>query len=161
MPAIKDKKILASLMQRMYWIESQMEQLGTWEGRIELMDENLEALEVLSHDSDLHGSIMEKWLIRANIEVPVSIPKGLPSHIFDFAGLSAPEIFKSIDKYEVLAMNAYKDMINADTAVITELFPGQNDREEFMKDLERLIRDEEKHSNICKSQVKGFAKVMY
>jgi len=60
MPVIKDKKILASLLQRMYWIESEMEQLGTWEARIEMMEENLEALEVLSHDSDLHGSIVEK-----------------------------------------------------------------------------------------------------
>lgn len=161
MPVIKDKKILAALMQRMYWLEAEMEQLGTWEARIEMMEENLEALEILSHDSDLHGSIMEKWLIRANIEVPVSMPKGLPKHIFEFEGLSAPEIFRSIDKYEVLAMNAYKDMMNADTDIIKELLPGQTDREEFIKDLERLIRDEEKHSNICKNQVKGFAKVMY
>ncbi|WP_256622777.1 hypothetical protein [Methanolobus chelungpuianus] len=36
-----------------------------------------------------------------------------------------------------------------------------NDRAEFTKDLEGLIRDEEKHANICKKQVQGFAKVMY
>ncbi|MCQ6962912.1 hypothetical protein [Methanolobus chelungpuianus] len=52
-----------------------MEQLDTREGRIELMDENLEALEILSHDSDFHGSLMEKWLIRANMEVSMNIPK--------------------------------------------------------------------------------------
>lgn len=161
MPAIKDKKILASLMQRMYWLESEMEQLGTWEARIEMMDENLEALEILSHDSDLHGSIVEKWLIKANIEVPKTIPKGLPNHIFDFDGLSAPEMFSSIKKYEILALNAYKDMMNADAAVIEELLPDVNDRAEFTKDLEGLIRDEEKHANICKKQVQGFAKVMY
>jgi hypothetical protein len=43
MPVIKEKKALVSLLQRMYWIESEMEQLGTWEARIEMMDENLEA----------------------------------------------------------------------------------------------------------------------
>jgi hypothetical protein len=161
MPVIKDKKVLASLLQRMFWIESEMEQLGTWEARIEMMEENLEALEVLSHDSDLHGSIVEKWLKKANLEVPQTAPKGLPTHIFDFDGLSAPEMFGSIQKYEILAMNAYKDIRNAEAAVVEELLPDQKDRAEFMQDMERLIKDEEKHTNICKKQTQGFAKVMY
>jgi hypothetical protein len=161
MPVIKEKKVLVSLLQRMYWIESEMEQLGTWEARIEMMDENLEALEVLSHDSDLHGSIVEKWLRKANLEVPQTVPKGLPTHIFDFDGLSAPEMFGSIQKYEILAMNAYKDIRNAETAVVEELLPDQKDRTEFMQDMDRLIKDEEKHTNICKKQTQGFAKVMY
>jgi hypothetical protein len=161
MPVIKEKKVLVSLLQRMYWIESEMEQLGTWEARIEMMDENLEALEVLSHDSDLHGSIVEKWLKKANLEVPQTVPKGLPAHIFDFDGLSAPEMFGSIQKYEILAMNAYKDIRNAEAAVVEELLPDQKDRTEFMQDMDRLIKDEEKHTNICKKQTQGFAKVMY
>jgi hypothetical protein len=145
----------------MYWIESEMEQLGTWEARIEMMDESLEALEILSHDSDLHGSIVEKWLIKAKIEVPRTVPKGLPAHIFNFEGLSAPEMFISIKKYEILAMNAYKDIMNADAPVIEELLPDPSDRKEFMSDLQKLIRDEEKHASICNKQAQGFAKVMY
>jgi hypothetical protein len=161
MPVIKEKKVLVSLLQRMYWIESEMEQLGTWEARIEMMDENLEALEILSHDSDLHGSIVEKWLVKANIEIPKTVPKGLPTHVFNFEGLSAPEMFISIRKYEVLAMNAYKDMMNAESSVIEELLPDPIDRREFINDLQKLIRDEEKHASICNKQALGFAKVMY
>ncbi|AFV24819.1 hypothetical protein Mpsy_2616 [Methanolobus psychrophilus R15] len=161
MPIIKDKKILVSLLQRMFWIESEMEQLGTWKARIEMMEENLEALELLSHDSDIHGSIVEKWLKKANLEVPQTVPNGLPPHIFDFDGLSAPEMFGNIQKYEILAMNAYKDIRNTEAAVVEELLPDQEDRTEFMQDMDRLIKDEEKHTNICKKQTQGFAKVMY
>lgn len=160
MPIIKDKQNLATLMQRMYWVESEMEQMGTWEARIELMDEHFDALEILSHDSDMHGTIMEKWMRKANIDVPVTIPKGLPKHILDFNGLTAPEIFEKIRKYETLALNSYKSMRKTDPSVLEELLPDENDRAEFMKDIERLIRDEEKHTNICNRHVRGFAKIM-
>ncbi|MBN2110695.1 MAG: hypothetical protein JW705_06365 [Methanosarcinaceae archaeon] len=161
MPAIENKEVLISLMQKMYWIEAEMEQMNTWEARIEMMDENLEALEILSHDSERHGSIVEKWLRKANIEVPETIPKGLPKHIFDFEGLSSPEIFSRIIKYEILAMNAYKDMLNTDPGIIRALFGNENDRKEFLQDLEQLIKDEEKHTNICKKQIGGYLKIKY
>lgn len=161
MPTIKDKEVLISLMQKMYWLELEMEQMGTWEGRLEMMDENLEALEILSHDSDKHGSIVKRWLTNANIEIPEEAPKGLPRHIFDFEGLSSPEIFSRIIKYEVLAMNAYKDMKNTEPGIIEALFENENDRMEFLEDLEQLIKDEEKHANICKKQIGGYLKVKY
>jgi len=37
MAVIKDRSALTSLLKRMYWIEAEMEQLGTWEARIQLM----------------------------------------------------------------------------------------------------------------------------
>jgi hypothetical protein len=70
-------------------------------------------------------------------------------------------MFGSIQKYEILAMNAYKDIRNAEAAVVEKLLPDQKDRAEFMQDMDRLIKDEEKHTNICKKQTQGFAKVMY
>jgi hypothetical protein len=161
LPAIKDKEVLIALMQKMYWLELQMEQMGTWEGRLEMMDDNLEALEILSHDSDRHGSIVEKWLKKASIQIPESTPKGLPNHILNFEGLSSPEMFSMIVKYEILALNAYKDMKNADPDVIKALFEKEDDLEEFFEDLEQLIRDEEKHASICKKQIGGYMKVKY
>ena len=161
MPTIDNKEVLVSLMQKMYWLELQMEQMNTWEARIEMMDENLEALEILSHDSDRHGSIVEKWLTKANIQIPMDTPKGLPRHIFDFEELSSPEIFSKIIKYEILALNAYKDMKNADPDIIKALFEKEDDLEEFFEDLEQLIKDEEKHASICKKQIGGFLKVKY
>jgi hypothetical protein len=161
LPAINNKRILASLLQRMYWIESEMEQLGTWEARIELMDENIQALEILSHDSDRHWITIEKWLDKAHIEIPQSKPNGVPDHAFDFEDMAAPDMFSKINKYEILAMNAYKDMLGTDPNVLEELLPDENERQEFLNDIEKLVHDEEKHSNICKKQIGGFAKVMY
>ncbi|WP_406659685.1 hypothetical protein V7O66_07485 [Methanolobus sp. ZRKC3] len=161
MPAIKNKRILTSLLQKMYWIESEMEQLGIWEARIELMNENIEALETLSHDSDKHWIIIEKWLTKTNIKIPQSRPNGVPEHVFDFDGLAAQDIFSKILKYEVLSMNAYKDVLNTDPTVIEELLPDENDKKDFLRDFKQLIVDEEKHAIICRKQIGGFAKVMY
>ena len=71
MAVIKEKSVLAALLKRMYWIEAEMEQLGTWEARIQFMGENIEALEKLSHDSDKHWNILQKWLLIADI--PLSL----------------------------------------------------------------------------------------
>lgn len=54
MAAIKDKSVLASFLKRMHWIEAEMEQLGTWEARIQLIGDNIGALEKLSDDSYRH-----------------------------------------------------------------------------------------------------------
>jgi hypothetical protein len=161
LPAIKDKITLEKLLQRMYWIESEMEQLGTWEARIEMMDDNIAALEVLSHDSDMHGDIIKKWLTKGNITVPETAPPGLPKHIFDFEGMSGNEMFEKIMKYEILAKNAYTDMKNTNPDIIKEFFPDEDDQIEFLQDMGQLIKDEEKHANICKDRVGGFAKIMY
>lgn len=161
MPVIKDKVTLEKMLQRMYWIEAEMEQLGTWEARIEMMDENVAALETLSHDSDRHGDIMKKWLIKGKISIPDEAPPGLPKHIFDFDGLASQEMFKSIMKYEVLAMNVYKDMKNTNHEVLKDLFSDEEDVTEFLADMEQLIKDEDMHANICKKQIGGFTKVMY
>ena len=160
MPAIKDKITLEKLLQRMYWIEAEMEQLGTWEARIEMMDDNIAALEVLSHDSDRHGDILKKWIIKGSITVPEAAPPGLPKHIFDFEGMSSNEMFEKIMKYEILAKNAYTDVKNTNMDVIKELFPNEDDQIEFLQDMGQLIKDEEKHANICKNRVGGFAKIM-
>ena len=135
--------------------------MGTWEGRLEMMDENLEALEILSHDSDKHGATVKKWLTNADIEIPKETPRGLPKHIFDFDGLSSQEIFSKIVKYEALALNAYRDMRNTDSDVINALFKNESDITEFLGDLDQLIKDEEKHASICKKQIGGYLKVKY
>lgn len=145
----------------MYWIEAEMEQLGTWGARIELMEDNVAALETLSHDSDQHGDIIKKWLIKANVSIPEEAPHGLPKNIFDFDGMSSPEIFRSIMKYEILAMNVYKDISNARSEIIKDLLPHNNEADEFLNDIEQLIKDEEMHAGICKNQIGGFTKVIY
>lgn len=161
MPVINNKTTLEKLLQRMYWIEAEMEQLGTWEARLEMMDDSVAALEVLSHDSDRHGDTIKKWLIKGNIIIPETCPPGLPKHIFDFEGMASNEMFERIMKYEILARNAYIDIKNTNSDVIKELLLNEDDQIEFLQDIEQLIKDEEKHANICKDKIGGFAKIMY
>ncbi len=161
MPAINDKTTLENLLQKMYWIEAEMEQLGTWEARIELMDENIDALEILSHDSDKHWSIIKKWLIRSNTSIPESTPPGLQKQAFDFEDMSAQEMFRTIMKYEILAKNVYEDIKGADPGVIKQLLHSDEDISDFLNDIDQLIKDEEKHASICKRIVGGYQKIMY
>lgn len=155
MVMIKEKGVFTALLKRMYWIEAEMEQLGTWEARIQFMGENIEALEKLSHDSDKHWNILQKWLLIADIPIPVTAPPGLPAKIFDFNGMPPERIFHEIMKYEILARDAYVDILNADSTVIEDLFPDEINRKEFIQDIKILIKDEEEHRKICAKQSGG------
>lgn len=160
MTTIQDRSILEALLRRMYWIEAEMEQLGTWEARIQLMGENLESLQRLSHDSDKHWNILRKWLVIADIPIPVTAPPGLPAKIFNFNGMAPPRIFHEIMKYEILARDAYTDILNAEPAVVEEMFPDEMNRREFIQDIKDLIRDEEEHRKICTRQSGGFKTIV-
>ena len=160
MATIQDRSVLEALLRRMYWIETEMEQLGTWEARIQLMGENLESLQRLSHDSDKHWNILKKWLMIADIPVPVTAPPGLPTKIFNFNGMAPPRIFHEIMKYEILARDAYTDILNAEPAVVEEMFPDEINRREFIQDIKNLIKDEEEHRKICTRQSGGFKTII-
>ena len=160
MTTIQDRSILEALLRRMYWIEAEMEQLGTWEARIQLMGENLESLQRLSHDSDKHWNILRKWLVIADIPIPVTAPPGLPAKIFNFNGMAPPRIFHEIMKYEILARDAYTDILNAEPAAVEEMFPDEMNRREFIQDIKDLIRDEEEHRKICTRQSGGFKTIV-
>jgi len=160
MTTIQDRSVLEALLRRMYWIEAEMEQLGTWEARIQLMGENLESLQRLSHDSDKHWNILRKWLVIADIPIPVTAPPGLPAKIFNFNGMAPPRIFHEIMKYEILARDAYTDILNAEPAAVEEMFPDEMNRREFIQDIKDLIRDEEEHRKICTRQAGGFKTIV-
>ncbi|WP_233564813.1 hypothetical protein [Methanohalophilus sp. RSK] len=156
MAGIKDKETLKSQLQKMYWIETEMEQLVIWESRIELMGEDVDALERLANDSDNHGLQLKKWMEKASIPLPDKIPRGLPQKVFDFEDMDSPELFKAIMKYEILARDVYKNITETDPYVIEELFPDESDQENFLKDMEHISKEEEGHRQICEERVGGF-----
>ena len=156
MVQIKQKEVLTSLLQKAYWIEVEMEQLVVWESRIELMGDDHEALAILSNDSDGHRLIVEKWLNKAKIPIPDKTPSGLPVKQFDFAGMDSREMFREIMKYEILARDTYTDIENADPAIIYEMFDDEQDKDDFLSDMNTLINDEEKHRKICDNRVGGY-----
>ncbi|KGK98013.1 hypothetical protein LI82_09710 [Methanococcoides methylutens] len=157
---IKQKEILVLQLQRMYWIETEMEQLAAWEARIELEGQHLEAMETLSHDSDKHALILEKWLKMANTELPESAPRGIPHRVFDFNRTNVYEMFSEIRKYEVLARDTYHGITKADTNVLEEVFPDEENRTEFIKDMKHLVAEEERHKKICDDKIGGFTRVL-
>ncbi|WP_445474708.1 hypothetical protein ACT9XH_10055 [Methanococcoides methylutens] len=144
----------------MYWIETEMEQLAAWEARIELEGKYLEALETLSQDSDKHALILEKWLNIANIELPGSAPRGIPHRVFDFNRTNVYEMFGEIRKYEVLVRDTYHGITEAEPSVLEEVFPDEENRKEFIKDMKHLVAEEEKHKKICDEQIGGFTRVL-
>ncbi|AKB85762.1 hypothetical protein [Methanococcoides methylutens] len=160
MEKINQKEILALTLQRMYWIETEMEQLVTWEARIELEGEHKEALEILSNDSDKHALILEKWLNIANIELPRSAPRGIPQKGFDFYRTNVFEMFSEIRKYEILARNTYHSITSAEPKVLEETFPDEEQRGEFIKDMKHLVAEEERHKRICDDKIGGFTRVL-
>ncbi|MDK2891841.1 hypothetical protein [Methanohalophilus sp.] len=160
MQKINQKEILALNLQRMYWIETEMEQLATWEAKIELEEEHKEALEILSNDSDKHALILEKWLNIANIELPKRAPRGIPLKVFDFNMTNIFEIFTEIRKYEILARDTYHNIASTEPSVLEETFPDEENRKEFIQDMEHLVAEEERHKRICDEKIGGFRRVM-
>ncbi len=160
MPVIEERSVLEDLLRRMYWIEAEMEQLGTWEARIQLMGDSTEALQKLAHDSDKHRNILQKWLLIAGISIPLNTPPGLPSVMFNFNGMASAWVFHEIMKYEILARDSYIDILNADNSVIEDMFHDETNRKEFINDIKKLVKDEEEHRKICSSQAGGIKKIV-
>ena len=158
--AIKQKEVVVSMLQKMYWIEAEMEQFGTWEARIELMGEYTNTLHILQSDSENHRILLEKWMNLMNIDIPTSTPTGLPTKGFDFNGMDGPGIFKEIMKYEILVRDTYTDIVNAESNVLAELLPDDNDRNGFVSDLESVIKDEIMHAKLCEKIVGGYTTIM-
>lgn len=160
MKKINQKEILALTLQRMYWIETEMEQLVTWEAKIELEGEHREALETLSNDSDKHALILEKWLKIANIDLPKSAPRGIPQKGFDFYRTNVFEMFSEIRKYEIIARDTYHSLVASEPDLLTEVFPDEDNRNDFIKDMKHLVAEEERHKRICDEKIGGFARVL-
>jgi len=158
--AIKQKEVVVSMLKKMYWVEAEMEQLGTWEARIEMMGEYKNTLDIFQQESDMHRIILEKWMNMLKIEIPTSVPTGLPAKGFDFNGMDAPGMFKELMKYEILARDVYTDIVNANPDALVEMLPDEDSRSEFISDLEGVIKDEMKHVSLCEKMVGGYTTIM-
>jgi len=65
-------------------------------------------------------------------------------------------MFREIMKYEILARDTYTDIENADPAIIYEMFDDEQDKDDFLSDMNTLVNDEEKHRKICDNRVGGY-----
>ncbi|ABE51146.1 Hypothetical protein Mbur_0129 [Methanococcoides burtonii DSM 6242] len=155
-----EKEILLLYLQRMYWVETEMEQPLEWEAKIELQGEFRDALEILSSDSDRHAMILEKWMKVLDIELPKEAPRGISKKIFDFKGESYYEIFSEIMKYEIFARDAYETIANTDENLLKEIFPEEDTRKQFLQSMNYLVTEEERHRTICAEKVGGYSTII-
>lgn len=137
-------------------MESQLEQLILWESELELEGVESEALQILSDDSERHRLIVEYWMEIADIGIPKEPPLGVPVKHFDFEGMDGPEMFQTIRKYEILAHSDYKKITSMDQNVLQEFFGGKEKSNEFIKQMEKIAEEEERHRQICEERVGGF-----
>jgi len=137
-------------------MESQLEQLILWESELELEGAETEALQILSNDSERHRLIVEYWMEIAEIAIPKEPPLGVPVKHFDFEGMDGPEMFQTIRKYEILAHSDYKKITSMDQNVLQEFFGGKEKSNEFIKQMEKIAEEEERHRQICEERVGGF-----
>jgi hypothetical protein len=52
-------------------------------------------------------------------------------------------------------------MKNTNPDVLNQVFSTEDDVNEFLTDIEQLIKDEEMHAGICEKQVGGYTTIMY
>jgi hypothetical protein len=159
MNTITEKEVLASKLQKIYWIETEMEHLAVWEARIELGGEETKAIETLSNDSGRHRLTIEGWLKKANIEVPTKTPAGLPVKIMNFEGMNSSEMFRAIMKYEILLRDSYFEITKTDKDVLQSMFPDNKELETFVSEVASLVKQEEQHRRICEKEVGGFKRI--
>lgn len=143
----------------MYWSESEMEQLGLWSARIEMRGEHIDTIKRLSTDSERHKFVVEKWLNKLQVDIPVSAPRGLPNNISDFTGMAAQEMFAEIMKYDLLLKDVYSDVEDTDSNLIQELLPNTADVAEFKADFKKLVLEESMHVKLCNRMIGGFGSI--
>lgn len=155
------KEAVISTLDKIYWIESQMEQLLLWESMIQSGDTAKESLFTLVQDSETHKNQIEKWLNKLNLKLPTQPPHGFPEKTFDFSGKEVPEMFKEILKFELLVKGLYEYLISPHgEESLRSLILDDNDRAEFKILILSLIAAETHHSEICKKNIGSFRRVM-
>lgn len=155
-----EKEILFLYLQRMYWMETQMEQVLEWEAKLELQGEFSDALDILFSDSDRHAIVLEKWMKKLNIELPKKAPRGISNKIFDFKAESHYEIFSEIMKYEIFARDTYNSIANTEESLLKEIFLEDEVRKQFLEAMNYLASEEEKHRSICAEKVDSIIKLL-
>lgn len=155
-----EKKLLFLQLQRMYWIETQMEQLIEWEAKIELQWDYSKDLGSLSHDSDRHGLLLETWMEKLGVPLPTEPPKGLPTKLFDFKDSGYQAIFSEIMKFEIFSRDTYNSIAQLDDEILDGIFDKKEDRIEFQHMMSYLVSEEERHREICDKKVGGYSTII-
>lgn len=155
------REAILSTLDKIYWIESQMEQLMLWESMIQSGEKSKESLFKLVQDSETHKNRLDIWFNKLNIKPPIHPPRGFPEKTFDFTGKEVPEMFKEILKFELLVKGLYEYLASPQGEdSLRSIILDDNDRAEFKLLVLSLIAAETQHSEICKENIGSFRRIM-
>jgi hypothetical protein len=58
---IGEEETLISMLEKIYWIETEMVQVSIWEALIEIDDDSDEELEMMAIDAEEHVNLLIRW----------------------------------------------------------------------------------------------------
>ncbi|APH39179.1 hypothetical protein [Methanohalophilus halophilus] len=155
---IRKEETLISMLEKIYWIETEMVQLSIWEARIEIDDNSDEELEKMALDAERHVNLLIRWFDEIGKGAPDEIPPGLPEENIDFKGLDTPEIFEEILKYVILARKVYSSIKEAKVESLGEVIADKNVNT-FFSDIDKIMADKEKHIEICEEKIGSYKSI--
>lgn len=71
---IKKEETIISMLEKIYWIETEMVQLSIWEARIEIDDNSDEELEKMAIAAEEHVNLLKRWFDEIGKGVPDEKP---------------------------------------------------------------------------------------
>lgn len=155
------RDVFITTLQKIYWIEVQMEQLALWESMIESDEMAKKTIYKLMHDSEIHKKLLDEWLGKLNIKAPSSKPPGFPEKTFNFNEKHLPEIFKEIMKYELLVKGLYESILGPENEVLLNGFiTNESERTKFITVIRGLVSAEKEHADICLTNIGSFRRIM-
>ncbi|ADE36430.1 hypothetical protein [Methanohalophilus mahii] len=156
---IGEEKALISMLEKFYWIETEMVQLSIWEALIEIDDNSDEELEMMAIATEKHVNLLAKWFEEIGKAFPDKKPPGLPEEDIDFKGLDVPEIFQEILKYLKLARKAYLSIKMVKVFKSVDEVIADKDIDSFFSNLDKIMVDNEKHIEICEEKIGGYRSI--
>jgi hypothetical protein len=142
-----------SLLGKAYWLETHFENIMQWQAYMTVKDDSYRnVLFTLSHDSEKHKGIIIQLI--SNFEgistKTLEEHSGMKDKEFNLKGKWDEEIITELLKNEHLALDVYTKLhMYTDKEFIKRIWKGENS-ELFFKQLEFLIKEENKHINLLK-----------
>jgi hypothetical protein len=148
LPIIKSAEILLYQLQKLYWLEAELEQLGICDARLELMGEYKEELDLLESNSEENRSLIENWLNITNTD-PSQCKLFNTYKKYDFLGMDAPHVFKVLYKYTVYIETVYEDLSNINQNILLNMLPNETYVDDFISDINAMLTRQKESVKIC------------
>ncbi|MEM2943658.1 MAG: hypothetical protein QXN93_00905 [Methanomassiliicoccales archaeon] len=147
MVEIRNSDELISYLQRVLEIESGFEQMSQWESYINVKkDEFRDVIFGLISESEQHRAMVEDLISRVKRSTDRPLPPIKPRE-FVFKNKTELEIMMELSKYEKLAYDLYKNILEALKRSDVKNLIAEKDVGHFFATLNSLVNDESEHQS--------------